>query len=147
MTIRDYREADFSGVEEVYANSKLDELKSEPRGFRLIPLSAAPAVLAAFNESEVIVYEEGRILGFAASYHGQLRALFVHVDARGRGVGRALLNAVIAKEVGPISLNVAKSNALARIFYEGYGFVVAGENTRQYDGVDVVYSEMIRDTD
>jgi ribosomal protein S18 acetylase RimI-like enzyme len=144
MTVRKFRETDFPGIENVYANSKLDELKFEGRSFTLIPLREAPAVLAAFIESDVIVYEDGRVLGFAATFSGQLRALFVHADARRHGIGQALLNAVIAKEIGPISLNVAKSNVLARTFYERYGFAVVGEITRQYDGIDVVYSRMTR---
>eukprot|EP01034_Spumella_vulgaris_P023014 gene23014-29202_t len=65
---------------------------------------------------------------------GQLRALFVHSDARGRGVGQALLSAVMAKERGPLSLNVAKSNTPAVGFYEKFGFAVAAETTRYSSG-------------
>lgn len=144
MLIRDYEERDFDGVAAVYANAKLDELKFEPQPFRLTPLLDDPAILAAFKESTVKVCEDGEILGFSASVPGQLRALFVHSTARGRGIGSALLMAVLAKEEGPLSLNVAKSNTPAIAFYERFGFVGGAENTRQYDGVDVSYCQMTR---
>jgi putative acetyltransferase len=144
MLVRDYEERDFDGVAAVYANAKLDELKFEPQPFRLTPLLDDPAILAAFKESSVKVCEDGEILGFSASVPGQLRALFVHSTARGRGVGGALLTAVLAQERGPLSLNVAKSNTPAIAFYERFGFVEGAKTTRQYDGVDVSYCQMTR---
>jgi len=143
MRVRDYEEQDFDAVAAVYADAKLDELKFEAQSFVLAPLSEDPVILAAFQESSVLVCEDcGGIVGFAASVPGQLRALFVHSDARGRGVGQALLTAVMEKEVGPLSLNVAKSNMPAVGFYEKFGFAVASETTRQYNGVNVAYYQM-----
>lgn len=142
MRVRDYDEPDFEAVAAVYANAKLDELRFEAQPFMLTPLGEDPVILAAFRESSVLVCEDGGIVGFAASVPGQLRALFVHSDARGRGVGQALLNAVMAKEGRPLSLNVAKSNQPAIGFYEKSGFAVTAETTRQYSGIEVDYCQM-----
>jgi putative acetyltransferase len=142
MRVRDYDEQDFEAVAAVYADAKLDELRFEPQPFTLTPLSEDPAILAAFKESDILVCEANGIAGFAASVPGQLRALFVRSDARGRGVGQALLRAVMAKEGGPLSLNVAKSNAPAIGFYEKFGFAIAAETARQYSGINVVYYRM-----
>ena len=144
MLVRDYHERDFEAVASVYANAKLDELKFEALPFVLTPLGEDPVILAAFRESSVLVCEDGGIVGFSASVSGQLRALFVHSDARGRGAGRALLQAEIAKERGMLSLNVAKSNAAAVAFYKLHGFTMIAESVRQYGGVDVVYGQMTR---
>ncbi|KQV87245.1 hypothetical protein ASD15_28845 [Massilia sp. Root351] len=143
MRVRDYDERDFEAVAAVYANAKLDELQFEAQPFTLTPLAADPAILAAFRQSSVLVCEDGcGIVGFAASVPGQLRALFVHSDARGRGAGQALLAAVMARQTGPLSLNVAKSNIPAVGFYEKFGFAVASETSRQYHGVDIAYYQM-----
>lgn len=48
---------------------------------------------AAFKESVVLVFEEKEVLGFAALYGNQLRAMFVRRNVRGKGVGKALLDA------------------------------------------------------
>lgn len=144
MHIREYNEQDFEAVAAVYANAKLDELKFEAQPFVLTPLGEDPVILAAFRESNVLVCEADGIVGFSASVPGQLRALFVHSDARGRGVGSALLQAVIGKERGLLSLNVAKSNAGAVAFYEQHRFTMIAESKRQYAGVDVLYGQMIR---
>ncbi|WP_164662698.1 GNAT family N-acetyltransferase, partial [Pseudomonas viridiflava] len=88
----------------------------------VIPLQDDAVILAAFRESDVIVCEDGGVMGFAAMFDGQLRALFVHSAARGRGVGHALLNAALAREPRGLSLHVAESNLNARQFYERSGF-------------------------
>ena len=144
MTVRAYRRTDFPSIVAVYADSKLDELQFEGKHFELTPLDKDPAILAAFEESDVLVYDEGSVLGFAATFSGQLRALFVHSKTRGRGVGGALLGRVIADIKGPISLNVAASNSRARAFYEASGFVQTGLTSRRYSGIDVVYAQMTR---
>jgi putative acetyltransferase len=144
MHIRNYCDTDFSSILNVYAHAKLDELRFEGYQFELLPLDEDPTILAAFAESDVIVYDDDGVLGFAATLGGQLRALFVHTDARRRGVGKCLLSAVLANSEGPISLNVAKSNHIAKNLYEKFGFVVTSEVINKYNGIEVLYSTMSR---
>ena len=58
-------------------------------------------------------------------------AMWVAPDARGAGVGRALLDAVTAwaadRGCTELQLRVTETNESARSFYEGAGFVDSGE--------------------
>ena len=81
--------------------------------------------LRAAREEEVYVaIEAGRLLGLAAFYRPQNFLHSLYVDARGRGVGRRLLNHVLlVAEPGPVSLKVQAPNLRAQAFYEREGFV------------------------
>ena len=142
MPVRRFNEADLAEVGRIYADAKRDELAYEGKVIEIIPLEEDVVILAAFRESDVIVYEDDRVVGFAAMFEGRLRALFVHGEARGRGVGRALLNAALARAPRGLSLYVAESNLNARQFYDRSGFTVTGRATRRYNGIDVRYLEM-----
>ena len=142
MRVRRFDEADLADVCRIYVDAKRDELAYERKVIDVIPLQGDAVILAAFRESDVIVCDNGAVLGFAAVFDGQLRALFVHSDARGRGVGQALLNAALAHAPGGLSLHVAASNLKARRFYERSGFAATGQANRQYNGVDVSYVKM-----
>lgn len=143
MSVRHFIEADLGAVCRIYLDAKRDELKFEPGCFEITPLDRDAVILANFKESDVLVFEEDDVLGFSATFDGQLRALFVHGDARGKGVGSTLLKVVLADSAGCLSLNVAKSNVAAKRFYESNGFATVGETVRQYSGNDVLYSRMV----
>lgn len=143
MSVRHFTEADFPAVCRIYIDAKRDELEFEEGDFEITPLEQDAFILAAFKESDVLVFEKDDVMGFSATFDGQLRALFVHRNARGRGVGCALLNAVLAASPECLSLNVAVSNVSARRFYERSGFATAGEIVRQYSGIDVTYVKMV----
>jgi putative acetyltransferase len=142
MTVRNFNEIDFQAVCHIYIDAKRDELQFESSNFAITPLEQDAIILAAFKESDVLVFEDDVVLGFAAFCDNQVRALFVRGDARGKGIGRALLSAVLAANTGELSLNVAKSNLAARKFYDGNGFSVIGEAIRSYGGIDVTYVKM-----
>jgi len=142
MRVRPFNEADLAEVCRIYADAKRDELAYEGRVIDVVPLEEDAVILAAFRESDVIVYDDGGVVGFAAMFDGQLRALFVHGEARGRGVGHALLNAALARTPDGLSLHVAESNLNARQFYERSGFAVTGRADRHYNGVEVSYLKM-----
>jgi putative acetyltransferase len=142
MAVRRFKESDFPAVCRVYIDAKRDELASEHGDFKIIPLDDDPVIMAALRESDVVVYESEEVVGFAAIFGSQLRALFVHSAARGKGVGNALLTAALACAPESISLYVAKSNLSAMRFYVRNGFSVVGEAIRQYSGIDVVYAKM-----
>lgn len=146
MTVRDFEANDFSAVCRIYAEAKREELKFEPQPIEVTPLNEDGGILAAFNESDVIVFDDVAVRGFAATYAGQLRALFVHGDARGKGIGQVLLDAVVAREVEGVSLNVARSNVDAIRFYSRNGFSIAGETVKQYSGFGITYLQMRRGT-
>jgi ribosomal protein S18 acetylase RimI-like enzyme len=77
--------------------------------------------------------EPAGIAGVFASDDGawQVISMWVDPEARGRGVGRALLDAVVTWARGrdpdrPIKLSVTDGNDDARSLYERYGFVENG---------------------
>ncbi|MYM23210.1 GNAT family N-acetyltransferase [Duganella sp. FT135W] len=70
-----------------------------------------------------------------------MRAMFVRRDARGKGVGQALLDAARSENT-ELVLNVAKSNVGAIRFYARNGFVATGENSRMYRETSVTYIQM-----
>jgi putative acetyltransferase len=140
--IRDYTEEDLPAVCRIYLEAKPDELEFEAGPFTFTPLEDDAILMAAFKESEVIVYDADGVQGFAAVFEGQLRALFVQASARGQGVGKTLLEAALIGSSGALTLNVARSNLDAIRFYENNGFAIAGEVTRQYSGIEVRYAQM-----
>jgi len=141
MAVREFTESDFPAVCSIYLEAKHDELQFESSVFYIVPLSEDAVILAAFKESAVLVFEEKEVLGFAALYGNQLRAMFVRRDVRGKGVGQALLDAAHSKSA-ELVLNVAKSNVAARRFYASNGFLVAGEIDRMYGETAVTYIQM-----
>lgn len=142
--VRDYADEDFAAVCRIYLEAKPEELRFESAVFDFTPLEQDAVLLAAFKQSDVIVYDAEGVQGFAAVFGGQLRALFVQRTSRGQGVGQALLNAVLQKTPGAMTLNVARSNRDAIRFYEKNGFTIAGETSRQYSGIEVAYVQMSR---
>jgi ribosomal protein S18 acetylase RimI-like enzyme len=80
--------------------------------------------LRAAKEEEIFVAVEGeRIVGLAAFYRPQNFLHSLYVDGRGVGVGKALLDHLIAAADGPLSLKVQAPNRRAQAFYRREGFL------------------------
>lgn len=88
---------------------------------------------------------EGRVVGYAIywvagpEYH--LLNIAVREDCRRRGIGRLLMNRIIAEalrdKVEFIALEVRPTNVAARAMYRKYGFITVGTRPRYYhDGED-----------
>lgn len=94
-----------------------------------------------FAVCEVVVAEEGgRVAGFlAVDGEGFVASLYLAPSARGRGIGRALVDAAKALRPGGLVLWTFLANARARRFYAGAGFVeetrTAGENEERLPDV------------
>lgn len=144
MTIRPYHEADFPAVLDIYAACKLDEVRFEESSFRLLPLDEDPKRLKGFRASTVLIYEQQKILGYAAYDGSEITALFVHPDGRGTGIGKTLLQDMLDRMEGEVVLYVAKSNHPAKRLYERHGFVVINEFMTEYNGTPVLANKMLR---
>ncbi len=80
--------------------------------------------LRAARDEEIYVAVEGReILGIAGFYRPQNFLHSLYVDARGRGVGKALLDHIAGSARGPLSLKVQAPNLRAQAFYRREGFL------------------------
>jgi ribosomal protein S18 acetylase RimI-like enzyme len=147
VTIRELTDAD---IEEYWA-LRLRALREEPEAFgssyeesrerpvaqvaeRLREMRAAgDFMLGAYNE-------DGKLVGIVAfvrdtglknRHNADVFQMYVASEVRGQGIGRALVEAVIARArtldgVERIALAVVTSNAAARALYAHLGFTIYG---------------------
>ena len=114
--IRTYKRSDYQTILDIYAASKLDELRFERSAFELLPLEEDSKRRDALFESEIFVFDAEHVLGFGAMYpsssarDSEIRAVFVLPSARGNGIGRSLLRYMITRCPGNILLQVASRN-------------------------------------
>ena len=97
---------------------------------------------AARDEEIYVAVEAGRLLGLAAFYRPQNFLHSLYCAVRGEGVGKALLDHVIAAAGGPLSLKVQLPNKRAQNFYarEGFFTVERGKDL----GSDVEWLRLVR---
>lgn len=145
MTIRKYKNTDFSEILTIYSLTKLEELRFEAEQFNFLPLDVDEKRFKAFQESEVFVYEEPEIIGYCAFLDNEIRALFVLPKFQGRGVGKNMLSFMLAKIQGAPSLKLVASNLPAKKLYESFGFGVTSEFMADYNGKPVLAIEMRQD--
>jgi ribosomal-protein-alanine N-acetyltransferase len=98
---------------------------------------------AQWNPADYLVYEclvslqEGRVTGFLvfrriAVTEVELLNLCVDPLFRRRGMGRRLLQSMLAAAPGEVFLEVRESNLIARKFYQSLGFQVVGTRPEYY---------------
>jgi len=97
---------------------------------------------AARDEEVYVAVDAGRIVGLAAVYRPQNFLHSLYVEGRGRGIGKALLDAVAAAADGPLSLKVQAPNLRAQAFYRREGFTCI-EHGRD-PGSDVAWLRLVR---
>jgi ribosomal-protein-alanine N-acetyltransferase len=87
-----------------------------------------------------VAEQDGHILGYAACWtvidQSELGNVAVAAEARGRGIGGALVDTVIARVrergAGEVFLEVRESNRSAQSIYRDRGFVVVGRRRSYY---------------
>jgi GNAT superfamily N-acetyltransferase len=100
--------------------------------------------------------EDGTPVGTAtgAEYEAEpavahVYAMWVAPDARGAGVGRALLDSVEAwardRGCGRLALTVTETNAAARAFYGACGFIETGDRAPLREGSALEVLRMIKE--
>ncbi|WP_125717630.1 GNAT family N-acetyltransferase [Pseudoalteromonas rubra] len=144
MHIRKYAEGDFQSIEEIYNLSKLDELARESATFTLLPLSEDKVRNKLLFESQIFVYELESVVAFCAIFGSEIRALFVHPDHRGQGIGKDLLEHLVALSSREVSLHVAASNSSAIEMYSKFGFVITETFETTYNSMAVTANKMQR---
>ena len=118
MNIRNYNSIDFEKVVEIYDLSKADEFAGEESSFKVIPLKEDSQMLKLFEESNIYIYENDIILGFAGHKDNYISWLFIHPEHRRIKIAQALIRHILSTLSGTISLNVANTNYTARSLYE-----------------------------
>lgn len=140
MQIRDAEDADLSGIMEIYNdavanttaiwNDSLVDLENR-RAWRQARLDLGYPVLAAI--------EDGKVLGFASfgdwrafdGYrHTVEHSVYVHKDARGRGLAQALMKVLIERAKGcgkhVMVAGVESGNAVSIKLHHKLGFKTVG---------------------
>jgi len=101
----------------------------------LSDMLAAPGTFA-------FIHDDGFVLGRAAADEAEILTLAVAPHARGKGLGRALLQAAIsrARELGATTmfLEVGADNPAALALYAGLGFAKVGQRKAYYEGRDAL---------
>lgn len=146
--IRDYCREDFDALATLYQRGKGDEFRLEPgfpERFPVIPLPSDETRLKAFNESEAMVIkaEEG-LAGAIYWQEHHFVGLLVDPKARGRGIGRTLMSAALARMGEVATLDVVASNAPAIRLYESLNFQRVGQREGVYQGVAIAMLTMRR---
>jgi ribosomal-protein-alanine N-acetyltransferase len=104
--------------------------------------AAAISALLVTPGTLAFAHEDGFVLARVAGGEGEILTLAVHPDKRGRGLGRALLQAVISKagKMGAQSLflEVGVDNPSALALYAGLGFSKVGMRKAYYNGRDAL---------
>lgn len=145
MKIRKYNTSDYSTLLEIYAASKLDEFLYEEAQFDLLPLDKDLTRHAKLLESDIYLYEDGdkNVAGYCAKFACEIRALFVHPKSRGKGIGKRMLQFLLANIPGTVVLYVARSNRTAKNLYTQFGFQVVEEFATTYNGIPVFANKMM----
>lgn len=98
---------------------------------------------AARDEEIYVAVETGRIVGLAGFYRPMNFIHSLYVEDRGRGIGKALLEAISRSAGGRVALKVQQANLRAQAFYLREGFV---ETERGRDpGSDIDWIRMVRE--
>jgi ribosomal-protein-alanine N-acetyltransferase len=133
-TLRPARLADAATLGAIEAEVFPDPWSIE--AFRSSIRAPATRVLVAEAGGEILGYA----VLFVAADEAEVANIAVAPEARGRGVGRRLLDAMLthAAEAGAHTayLEVRVSNAVAQRLYERAGFAVVGRRRRYYQHPD-----------
>ena len=143
MNIRPYTSGDFTQVSNIYAQGKLDELVFELKEFTLVPLSLDKKRFSVFQQSNVFVYGQDKVLGYVAIHQSEISSLFVHPNERGKAIGAQLLKYALSQGLPPMTLQVVTSNTPAKNLYLKQGVKKQSSLLAEYNGVKVWVDNMI----
>ena len=87
----------------------------------------------------LVVCEERAVVAYIAALGGHVDQLFVDPDHQRRGLGSALLGAMLARGLRPATLCVHAGNAPARALYARFGFRPVGSWWDAEDGAQKLH--------
>lgn len=135
--IRDLLPEDLKSVYDIYLAAHLDEYMGEEADFHQKGIPDSPALIELFDQCQIIVYDDGKAKGFAGYQGEKIIWLYVHPEHRGQKVGKKLIEFMLARLMGEVTISVVKSNKPALRLYLQKGFKVFGDFSFAYQGVPV----------
>ncbi len=140
-TIRPYEARDAESTWQAYRRAIHDTASRDYNPAQIAAWAPDSVDLVAWNERRLgahtfVATIDDRVIGFSDVLpDGLLDMLFVHPEAGGRGVARALVDTVIgkARELGLSRLHTHASRT-ARPAFERFGFVVDRPNPQNWVG-------------
>lgn len=130
MLIRPYAPGDWHSLCDIHDAARKQELRLSGLLDAFLALEQTADAEALFEATILVGEVGGEVRGFAAYTSEELTWLYVDPRYYRRGIGRALLRAVVSASPNPLSLDVLVGNDAALSLYLSEGFVV----TRQVSG-------------
>lgn len=124
MEIREYEESDAGRIEEIYNGGRMDEFSGSKGSYHLIPWAEDEHTLSEFPDSKVYVCELDGVVGFCGFKNCHINWLFVDPVERNKGVASLLLEYVIPRIKGEVTLTVNQFNLAANKLYSKFGFEI-----------------------
>lgn len=139
MIVREYAPQDAKSTWDVYFRAVRDTALKDYSAEQVAAWAPASVDLTAWNERRssahtFVATEAERVVGFSdVTDDGLLDMLFVHPEAGGHGVARALVSTVVrtARKLGLPRL-VTHASRTARPVFERFGFEVDGTNENNW---------------
>ncbi|EFH85378.1 GNAT family N-acetyltransferase [Ktedonobacter racemifer] len=128
QSVKDHPEVFSLTYEETLAQGKEPILQRLRQGNRMF-------YLGAFKEGLVGMVRFSREEGLKLRHQGSVASVYVLPEKRGRGIGRALMQELIAQAkqldgLEQLHLSVLTTNLAARRLYQSFGFEVYGTAPR-----------------
>lgn len=133
ITIRPYESRDWADISRIHDAARVDELRGAGLLEAYLDLASTYENEALFDDDVWVAELDGRVAGFLAGSAGEITWAYVDPELYRRGVGRALVEHVLARATGPVELEVLEGNS-ARAFYEAVGFAWQSTTTGKLAG-------------
>src|SRR5688572_30454672 len=133
VRIRAYDPSDWDEICRIHDAARLDELRGAGLLDAYLDLEATFENEGLFDDDVWVAEFDGRVAGFLAASADEITWAYVDPGLYRRGIGRALVEHVLAGAEGPMKLQVLDGNA-ARAFYEALGFMCEATTTGKLMG-------------
>jgi ribosomal protein S18 acetylase RimI-like enzyme len=133
VDIRPFEARDWPAMCRIHDAARLDELRDSVGLDAYLTLEETYQNEGLFDGDVWVAEVDGEVAGFIAGFPDEITWAYVDPALYRQGVGRALVEHMLARAPGPVELEVLDGNA-ARAFYERLGFVVTTTTTGKLAG-------------
>ena len=124
IQIRQYNETDFERLSKIHDDARKNELALANLSAAFIPFSVASINEGLFDYDVYIAEYEGVVAGFIAFNTEEIAWLYLDVIYTGRGIGKSLINFVLQRLDGNVTIEVLAGNTPAIALYSSFGFSI-----------------------